>query len=412
MPFRFNRLPKRSGDPSTPERLFLIALLHLYGYDCIEEYRNRKYKAPQFLMRCCDGTLTPEPNEVQSLISSLVPAAVRINLYICSHRRTTPSHTMSLHKDDTGLWRLTTHKIRVIPSGNPPRDGIQAHWSEITPPPDIAAGVPIKFTRVIRGGRNTQYMLEEIEQDWELSRQLTHCVLVGESLGGVHKDRATIWNGTGKGVMAYVQEAQDSFIDPFTFTGLRIRSSVKPGEKFRVKIYGDVSASILSPRRGKQPRYFATEIKEAVYVKDEEHGVRTLSLIQEILESQIVPTLGLSTSIGTQVFVLHYDPPAQTVEPVRVATLKLRTDDIPAVRSDGRFFTPNFALLERLKTLLLTPQQDGAYCHRDRIQAIMGIMSQFTDMKKGKQALLDFYARDCGSPFTVSETEYFMEMVI
>lgn len=376
----------------SPERLFCIALLQLYcpddGTTVLNGYRKQRYRANAFISECVKGEHKPgSTSPFQQELQRLCPRATRINLYIAAQRRGIPSHAISLVRDEKGRFRASSVRMRLIIDGNPPRDGILASWSD-TPDPDNAVVQPMHLTRVTRGGRSCTELIQEVETDYELSRQLTYAHLVAE-VCGTTSTRINVWHSdsAGKATFKIVthntqtpseqREDVDPFITPHTFEGLRIRGDAKPGAKPNCKIYCDVPSDDLVDYRGIQPRYFGTEIKDAVPF---DLSGTSQFIIPEILKGCILPFVGIVTdeSSPANVLAMNYDPMAKELWATSVAILKQRQGEIPLLMPKGSLLLPNSTMLQSIMRLLSAPKAATAYQHDLRIELAVKITRSFS----------------------------------
>lgn len=375
----------------SPERLFCIALLQLYmpndATAVLNAYRKQRYRAAAYISECVKGEHTPGgESPFQQELQRLCPAAGRINLYIAAQRRGIPSHALSMVRDEKGRFRASSVRMRLIIDGNPPRDGILASWSD-KPDPDNVIIQPMHLTRVSRGGRACIELIQEVETDWELSRQLTHAQLVAE-VCGTTSQRINVWHSDNAGKATFkigmadrgkstTIEDVDPFITPYTFEGQKIRGDAKPGAKPNCKIYCDVPSDDLVDYRGIQPRYFGTEIKDATPF---ELSGTSQFIIPEILKAQILPYVGLVSDDGepANVLALNYDPLAHELWPTLVAILKQRQGEIPLLMPRGSLLLPNSTMLQSFMRLFSSTKAAGAYHHSTRIDLAVKLTRSFS----------------------------------
>lgn len=401
-------LSRRDKDALTPERLAVCVLLQLYLPDDSDHHASyvaNRYSCDTLIRRMIDGHDKPFPpvdNVHQQTLRALAPAAKTLNLYLSTYKA--PDVALSLVRGEDDLFRVSHPRMRRI--ATPPRDGVLAWWSDIAPAPEHTFGIPLKFRRVLAGGRATQQMIEEVETSYELQRQLRNCVALQRCLASVDLgSNVTVWNSKklGKAVFSVVENSETvGDLSACTFKGLRIRANAKCKGKFRVRIVGDVPADALD--LGNQPRYFGTEIKGVAH--DTLMDPETFGLVRDILMLQVCPFVGVCSDERTALtYALHYD--GEVCDPAYLQTIKLRIEQIPyfVPREEKYRPAPNVELLTCLKDALLEPNTREATCWANRSALLKSIFGKFFNFgKEGWQGVVDLYA-EVGIPFHAEQVE-------
>jgi hypothetical protein len=390
-------LSRRDKHALTPERLYISALLCLYmpdETDLIAVYHEH-FRHPDVLLRMMipghKAYLAPRPNAYQAALNALCPRAQTLNLYISTYKR--PDYALSLARGADGLFHVTHPRIRCV-GANPPRDGVFAYWSDVTPPPEHTFGYALQFSRVLRGGRAIQQMLGEVENDYELRRQLTNAVRLQRVLAAVPlKPEVTVYSSGALGKAVF---SVDDSTFPFTFKGLRTRPNAHKAEKFRTRILGDVDVKGLL-EIGEQIRYFGTEIKDAHHTTRLDD--KTLSLVSRVLNLQTLPFVGVLTPEGNvDTYAMHYEH--GRTAPAFLQTVKQRIELVPYFRPrDGRQAPePNTELVACLREALLDREGRNVRDRQDLVHVIFGYFMK----SPTKQDIVD-YLEECGLPLSPDE---------
>lgn len=322
----------------TPERLCVVALSQIYGVaDPIRFYQEHRYAYGEF-HRFIDGTIAPTPCDAQAELSMLSANAPHISLYLSTYR--SPDLIASLTRNEQGLYALAHHRIRAF-AGLPPRDGVFMYWADTTPPPDHAASMTPQFERVVRGGRAALRMLSEVKNVSSIRRQLTACVKLEQMLSLRASNLAHVYHHKGPGRATFAYDGD------YNFEPVSTRPNARIGDKFRVRIYGD-----LPPIEalGKQPRYFGTQIKDATHA---DLPVRHRLLLRKLLLSMAIPVVGVLRDNGADMYAMHWD--GEDYDPAYLSTVKLRLDSVPWIKLPTKDYQAqaNVELLQQFKDALL-----------------------------------------------------------
>ena len=301
--------------------LLCIALIALYApddSDRIDLYRKHRHNMPRFLRACSDGELLPCRNKVQESFVRLCPRSTSLHLYIPVRESDKPTHYVFLVRDEeSGLWRLKSPRVyELYPPKKPPRDGILAHWkTEYSPVPgDIACGLPMDFRRVLTGGQGIREMVEEIQDNYELRRQLTHCAMVCELFGGMRSGRITVRDVPGKVVFRVSEpgasgDSSTAFVTPWDFEPERINPYARKVEKPSVIVWGSAAAESLCVSQ--KPRSIQPQVRNAEeYVFDANQ--KAYQFISDILLSRLLPFVGVTDGHGmVDILGISYNPEDQ-----------------------------------------------------------------------------------------------------
>jgi len=259
----------------------------------------------------------PCANAAQAELARLLPAGQVAHLYVgcwgeddASHYvslcwdEDDASHYVSLIRGADGLFRLRHRKIRVAPK-NLARDGVFASWGKITPRPDIACGLTPTWDRVLTGGKATRDFIGEAATVYEVRRQLSHCAMVCELFGCLHRGELVTWHDPGRAVLRVDAAEGDGWTAPYGFTGLAVRPYAQPGtQKMRVTVWACASDAGLYAAQS--PRCVLASVKG---VTEHRPGSRAEGrLLSELLLSRLLPFVDVAGEDGKVGLVgLHYD---------------------------------------------------------------------------------------------------------
>jgi len=414
-----NQVKRKNDDRHLSDRLLVAALLALYrenNADIITEYTQHHYTPAKFLQAAHRGYLgdpdsvLPVHNDQQETLNRLVPSARTINLYIPSSRRTVPDTCITLGRIPSGpakgLWGVSNPRVRNFEGGNPPRDGVLAWWGDNTPPPMQAVAAPLKLQRVVRGGRSTACMVEEVENFYELRRQLSYWYRLSQALSNRQPGRLAVFHAHANGKAVFTVAPTEDADDPvYDFEGVGVRGGDKLQGKNVCVIFGDISEDFFFDVIGRQPRYFAARIKDGNH--DNGLDPKTNALIRELLMLQHAPLIGLHTDDGTNVYCLHYD--GEDIQPTFIATIQTKQDSVPSFRQHDRYYVPNYALLHMLKTALFERPHLEARNHKDRVSSVYKAFNFFVNMRHGWKAIDDLFSR-VDMPITAQERSLLQEV--
>ncbi len=291
----------------TPRLLLLAALLALYCPDDADRlalYRRHRGNATLFFDTCVSGDIQPCANAAQAELARLLPAGQVAHLYVGCWDDADATHYVSLIRGADGLFRLRHRKIRVAPQ-NLARDGVFASWGKITPRPDIACGLTLAWDRVLTGGRATRDFIGEAATVYEVRRQLSHCAMVCELFGCLHRGELVTWHDPGRAVLRVDAAEGDGWTAPYGFTGLTVRPYAQPGtQKMRVTVWACASDAGLYAAQS--PRCVLASVKG---VAEHRPGSRAEGrLLSELLLSRLLPFVDVAGEDGKVGLVgLHYD---------------------------------------------------------------------------------------------------------
>lgn len=383
----------------TPRLLLLIALLRLYcrdGADAIGLYRQYRNQASLFFNACARGDIQPSANKMQAELARLIPAGQVAHLYIGCWGDAEATHYVSLIRGDDGLFRLRHRKIRVAPQ-HLARDGVFVSWGEITPRPDIACGLTPALDRVLTGGRATRDFVAEAATVYEVRRQLTHCAMLCQLFGCLHRDELVTWHDPGRAVLRVDAAAGDGWTRPYGFTGGAVRPYAQPGtQKMRVTVRACASDAGLYAIQS--PRCVMATVKGVAEYRPA--GRAEGRLLAELLLSRLVPFVGVVGEGRVSLVGLHYDATRQQgVLGGLMSGRSLRScDGLPMVKAadgeEGRLWLPNAALLTILRGLIYDETPD-AEARVERWYALTRVLRCF-----GVSAPADYpdYFARCGLP--------------
>jgi len=291
----------------TPRLLLLAALLALYCPDDADRlalYRRHRGNATLFFDACVSGDIRPCPNAAQAELARLLPAGQVAHLYVGCWDDADATNYVSLIRGADGLFRLRHRKIRVAPK-NLARDGVFASWGKITPRPDIACGLTPTWDRVLTGGKATRDFIGEAATVYEVRRQLSHCAMVCELFGCLHRGELVTWHDPGRAVLRVDAAEGDGWTAPYGFTGLAVRPYAQPGtQKMRVTVWACASDAGLYAAQS--PRCVLASVKG---VTEHRPGSRAEGrLLSELLLSRLLPFVDVAGEDGKVGLVgLHYD---------------------------------------------------------------------------------------------------------
>ena len=392
----------------TPRLLILAALVALYSPDDADHvalYRGHRNQATLFLDSCARGDIQPCANQVQTELSRLVPAGQVAHLYIGCWNDTEATHYVSLIRGADGLFRLRHRKIRVAPQ-HLARDGVFFSWGKITPRPDIACASRPTLDRVLTGGRATQNFLAEAAMVYEVRRQLSHCAMICELFGCLHRGEIVTWHDPGRAVLRVDRAGGEGWTAPYDFVGVSVRPYAQPGtQKHRVTVCACASDAGLYSAQS--PRCILASIKGMA----EYHpgGPSEGRLLSELVLSRLLPFVGVVGVEGKVSLVgLHYDLGSQQgVVGEFIAGRTLRScEGIPMVKPvDNRLsqlWLPNAALLTILRGLIYdeTPDTEARV---ERWYALTRVLRWFG--VSDPAMLPDYFAR-CGLPLPAGADDH------
>ena len=355
-----------------PRLLLLIALLRLYcrdQADLISLYRRYRNQASLFFDACVRGDVQPCANETQAELSRLLPGSQNAHLYIGCWDDREATHYVSLILGVDGLFRLRHRKIRIAPQ-QLARDGAFVSWGEITPHPDIACARTPTLDRVLTGGKATRDFLAEAQGVYETRRQLSHCAMLCELFGCLHRKQLVTWHEPGRAVLTVDTAAGDGWTRPYDFAGGAVRPYAQPGtQKNRVTVWACASDAGLYVSQS--PRSVQATVKG---VDEYQPSDRTEArLLSELVFARLLPFLGVVGPEGrVNVVGLHYDVERQRGiigEFLRGRSLR-SCEGLPMVKASEsrpgdpqvyrRVWLPNAALLTILRDLIHDPTPDEA----------------------------------------------------
>lgn len=391
----------------TPRLLLLAALHHLYfpdDADRLSLFRQHRHKASLFFAACARGDVQPCANTAQAELARLLPGCQAAHLYFGSWTDREATHYASLVRGEDGLLRLRHVKIRRAPR-QLARDGIFASWGEITPRPHVAAGLEPAWDRVLTGGKATRDFLAEVSTVYEVQRQLTHCAMLCQLFGCLHRDELVTWHDPGRAVLRVDTAVGDGWTRPYDFTGGMVRPYAQPGtQKMRVTVRACASDAGLYAAQS--PRCVMATVKGV----DEYRPAGRVEglLLSELLLSRLVPFVGVVGEGKVNLVGLHYDADKQQgILGGLVFGRSLHScDGLPMVKAAdgeaGRLWLPNAALLTILRGLLYDETPD-AEARVERWYALTQVLRYF-----GVSAPVDYpeYFVRCGLPLPAGADDH------
>ena len=398
---------------NTPRLLALIAVNCLYsqeGTDPAVIYRKHRANATLFFDSCVRGDIQPCRNAAQAELARLLPASQVAHLYFGCWGHDDVTHYVSLVRGVDGLFRLRHPKIRVAPK-HLARDGVFASWGKITPRPDLACGLPIVWDRVLTGGRATHDFIAEATNVYEVRRQLTHCAMLCELFGCLHRDELVTWHEPGRAALRVNNQMKNGWINPYEFFGVDVRPYAQPGtQKMRVTVFACASDAGLYAAQS--PRCVMASVKGLVEYQPQSRMEGWL--LSEILLSRLLPFVGAVGANGkVSLLGLHYDVGHQKgiIGEFISGRLLRHCEGIPMVKPVNRqgkqFWLPNAALLTVLQGLIYDPTPDNAA----RLERWHALTRVFRAFGVSDPAEMPNYFIHCGLPLPADATDHIADLI-
>ena len=246
---------------------------------------------------------------------------------------------------------------------------------------------------------------------YEVRRQLSHCAMICELFGCLHRGEIVTWHDPGRAVLRVDRAGGEGWTAPYDFVGVSVRPYAQPGtQKHRVTVCACASdAGLYSVQ---SPRCILASVKGVA-----EYSPRGRSegrLLAELIMSRLLPFVGVVGVEGKVNLVgLHYDLGRQQgVVGEFIAGRTLRScEGLPMVKAvDGQtshLWLPNAALLTILRGLIYDETPDTAV-RVERWYALTRVLRCFG--VSDPTLLPDYFSR-CGLPLPAGADKHISELI-